>query len=47
LFAKNAGAVGIFVLTGHGRGHLKEIVEDTTISKNLYYATRKILDRRS
>ncbi len=43
LFAKNAGAAGIFVLTGHGRGHLKEIEEDTIISKNLYYAARKIL----
>ena len=43
LFAKNAGATGIFVLTGHGRGHLKEIEEDTIISKNLYYAARKIL----
>ncbi len=44
LFAKNAGAAGIFVLTGHGRGHLKEIEEDTIISKNLYYAARKILE---
>jgi histidinol-phosphate phosphatase family protein len=43
LFAKNTGAAGIFVLTGHGRGHLKEIEEDTIISKNLYYAARKIL----
>ncbi|MFC2145181.1 D-glycero-alpha-D-manno-heptose-1,7-bisphosphate 7-phosphatase [Actinomycetota bacterium] len=43
LFAKNAGATGIFVLTGHGRGHLKEIDEDTITSKNLYYAAKKIL----
>lgn len=43
LFAKNAGASGIFVLTGHGRGHLKEIGEDIMISKNLYYASLKIL----
>jgi D-glycero-D-manno-heptose 1,7-bisphosphate phosphatase len=43
LFAKNAGATGIFVLTGHGRGHLKEIEEGTIASKNLYYAARKIL----
>ena len=43
LFAKNAGASGIFVLTGHGRGHLKEISEDIMISKNLYYASLKIL----
>ena len=43
LFAKNAGATGLFVLTGHGRGHLKEIAEDIIVSKNLYYATSKIL----
>jgi D-glycero-D-manno-heptose 1,7-bisphosphate phosphatase len=43
LFAKNAGAKGIFILTGHGRGHLNEISEDTIVSKNLYYAARKIL----
>ncbi len=43
LFAKNAGAAGVFVLTGHGRGHLNKIGEDTIISKNLYYAARKIL----
>ena len=43
LFAKNAGATGVFVLTGHGRRHLNEIGEDAIVSKNLYYAARKIL----
>jgi D-glycero-D-manno-heptose 1,7-bisphosphate phosphatase len=44
LFAKNARATGNFLLSGHGRGHLKEIKEDTIASKNLYYAARKILE---
>ena len=45
LFAKNAGVAGVFVLTGHGRGHLNEIGKDIIISKNLYYAARKILEK--
>lgn len=44
VFAENAGATGIFVLTGHGIKHLNEVRQGITVSKNLYYAARKILD---
>jgi len=49
LFARNAGATGIFLLTGHGRSHLKEIIRHKEagskiiICRDLYSASLKIL----
>jgi histidinol-phosphate phosphatase family protein len=48
-FAMNAGAQGIYVLTGHGRKHVHELPgqfsEPVKICRNIKYATQHILDR--
>jgi len=40
--AKNVGARGIYVLTGHGRKHLPELPEDTEATKGIMEAAEKI-----
>lgn len=41
--AHNAGAKGIYVLTGHGQRHLEDVPMGTTILPSLPYAVEKIL----
>lgn len=43
--ARNAGARGIYVLTGHGRKHLIEVPEDTEIVAGIVEAAEKIVTR--
>ena len=43
-FAKNVGATGIYVLTGHGRKHQKEISSDSIISYDIGEAAEMILE---
>ncbi|HOJ30241.1 MAG TPA: HAD family hydrolase [Spirochaetota bacterium] len=45
LLAKNAGMQGIYVLTGHGKKHKKEIDNCVIVKKNLQYAVDYILKR--
>ena len=47
LFAKNSGATGVYVLTGHGQEHLNELSKDTIVCKNLFHASKKILNLSS
>ncbi len=42
---RNCGATGIYVLTGHGQKHQKELTPDTIITANIYDAAHYILDR--
>ncbi len=42
-FAENAGANGIYLLTGHGKRHLKEIEEDCFIAAGIKEAADRIL----
>jgi len=44
--AKNAGARGIYVLTGHGRKHVAELPEDTEIASGIMGAAEKIISYR-
>ncbi|MFA6290994.1 MAG: HAD-IIIA family hydrolase, partial [Victivallales bacterium] len=44
-FALNAGASGIFVLTGHGSKHLDEVREDWSVAANLLEAAEMILKK--
>ena len=41
--AKNIGARGIYVLTGHGRKHVAELPEDTEIASGIMEAAEKII----
>jgi len=41
--ATNAGGVGLYVLTGHGRKHLPEIPDDTPVFSDISAATDWIL----
>ena len=41
--AKNVGARGIFVLTGHGHKHVAELPEDTEIASGIMEAAGKII----
>jgi len=41
--AKNVGARGIFVLTGHGRKHVAELPENTEIASGIMEAAEKII----
>jgi|GEM_PF-239715 len=41
--AKNAGARGIYVLTGHGQKHLTELPEDTEIASGIAAAAESIV----
>jgi len=41
--ARNAGARGIYLLTGHGRKHLPELPEDTDVSEGILQAAEKII----
>jgi histidinol-phosphate phosphatase family protein len=41
--AKNAGARGIYVLTGHGQKHLSEISHDTEVAAGIMDAAEKII----
>ncbi|MFA5422658.1 MAG: HAD family hydrolase [Phycisphaerae bacterium] len=41
--AKNAGAHGIFVLSGHGRKHAAELPEDTEIASGIMEAAERII----
>jgi histidinol-phosphate phosphatase family protein len=40
--ARNAGARGIYVLTGHGRKHLTEVPDDTEIASGIMEAAERI-----
>ena len=40
--AKNVGAQGIYVLTGHGRKHLPELPQDTVVAAGIMEAAEKI-----
>jgi len=40
--ARNVGARGIYVLTGHGRKHLTEVLDDTCIVPGIMQAAEKI-----
>jgi len=42
-FARNAGAKGIYVLTGHGRKHQAELPADTVITSGMADAAERIL----
>jgi len=44
-FAKNVGAHGIYVLTGHGHKHLTELPEDTQVVTGIMEAAEKITSR--
>ncbi len=44
-FALNAGASGIFVLTGHGSKHLDEVHDDWSVAANLLEAAEMILKK--
>ena len=48
--AINSGANGIYLLTGHGKKHVKELSDSlkkkTTIKRNLEFATKTILNNR-
>jgi histidinol-phosphate phosphatase family protein len=41
-FGMNAGATGIFVLTGHGSAHLHEVQDDWPVAANLMEAAKII-----
>ena len=41
--AKNVGARGIFVLTGHGNKHIAELPEDTEMASGIMEAAEKII----
>lgn len=41
--AENAGAQGIYLLTGHGREHLAELTEDVEIASGIMEAALKII----
>ncbi len=43
--AENAGARGIYVLTGHGRKHFNELSTDAVVAEDLGKAAQKILVR--
>ena len=45
-FGINAGATGIFVLTGHGSGHLDEVKEGWPVATNLLEAAEMIIKLR-
>ncbi|MCK5803929.1 MAG: HAD family hydrolase [Lentisphaeria bacterium] len=42
-FGTNAGAKGIFVLTGHGSHHIDELSADTLVAKDILDAAQMIL----
>jgi D-glycero-D-manno-heptose 1,7-bisphosphate phosphatase len=42
--AKNAGAKGIYLLSGHGKKHLEEIDEKTVVANDIGEATSIIID---
>jgi len=44
-FGENAGATGLYVLTGHGRKHVEELPPGANIFSNLYDAALWILQR--
>ena len=44
--ALNAGATGIFVLTGHGSAHLHEVQDDWPVAANLLESAEMIIGRR-
>lgn len=44
--ARNSGARGIYVLTGHGRKHLGELASDTVIASGMAEAAETIMSRR-
>ena len=44
-FAENAGAHGIYVLTGHGEKHTKELKPEWPVAKNLLEAAKLILSK--
>jgi D-glycero-D-manno-heptose 1,7-bisphosphate phosphatase len=44
-FAANCGINGVYVITGHGKKHLKELGPEVLVAKNLKYAAEKILSR--
>jgi D-glycero-D-manno-heptose 1,7-bisphosphate phosphatase len=41
--AKNAGARGIYILTGHGSKHVTELPEDTEVVSGIMEATERII----
>jgi len=41
--AKNVGARGIYILTGHGRKHVAEVPEDTEVVSGIMEATERII----
>ena len=41
--AKNVGARGIYVLTGHGSKHVDELPEDTEMASGIAEAAEKII----
>src|SRR4030042_3020131 len=45
--ARNAGARGVYILTGHGRKHLNELPEDTEIVSGIAEAAETIVSRRA
>jgi histidinol-phosphate phosphatase family protein len=45
--ARNAGARGVYVLTGHGRKHLNELPQDTQIASGIAEAAETIVSRRT
>lgn len=45
LLGNNAGCTGLYVLTGHGENHQKEIPPSTPVFKNLLEASQWILSR--
>ena len=44
--ARNAGARGIYVLTGHGRKHIDELSEDVEIASGMAEAAEMIMSHR-
>lgn len=45
-FAKNAGAEGVYVLTGHGMKHKKELLGDCTVCPDVLEAAQYIIRTR-
>ena len=41
--AKNVGARGIFILTGHGSKHVDELPEDAEVASGIVEATKRVL----
>lgn len=46
-FAENAGATGIYLLTGHGKKHMDELSDDYIVCKDILKAAQRIIEKAS